>query len=471
MRNIGLFTIIFLFFLSTPAISKERPFATVEVGKDIYFDETEVDVGSWLSYYTWVLMHKGTDEAQKVLPDSNAVEPEVWKYISVKSNEFFEVQGAYTNEPIGYFRKKCIESKKFGERITYTDDCALIHFPITGVTYEQVISFCQWRTKLLGKGKYIFKLPSQDELKKIALKSLSGNEIIKGTKDSVNEKSFAMYNYKAHCNCWKDSVLGRLMAVGAFPSDNLKLFEVYGNVSEMTSEKGIAKGGNFTLYAKQCHPNSVQHYSKPEIWLGFRCIAVIGDGDIEKADSSNFKKALSQPTDTILWQGKFGKFIDPRDSNEYKIVKINDQIWFAENIRFKPDSGEFWAWENDPSYIKPYGYLYNWETSKDVCPTGWHLPTKEDFEVLIKNVGNGDAKVAFNRLTESGDSGFGLKLYVGTRLGKRNFSDLESVLRSSTQYNNKKSASWAVYYIKENTKFLITSYSNTVGTPVRCIKD
>jgi hypothetical protein len=42
----------------------------------------------------------------------------------------------------------------------------------------------------------------------------------------------------------------------------------------MTSIKGVSKGGNFGLYANQCNIDSIQNYTKPEKWLGFRCIII-----------------------------------------------------------------------------------------------------------------------------------------------------------------------------------------------------
>jgi len=34
-----------------------------------------------------------------------------------------------------------------------------------------------------------------------------------------------------------------------------------------------------------------------------------------------------------------------------------------------------------------YGRLYDWETAKTVCPSGWHLPSEEEWEKLINSVG------------------------------------------------------------------------------------
>ncbi len=49
-------------------LAQDRPFGTVKVDDNLFFDQTEVDVGSWLSYYTWVLNHEGQEAARKFFP-------------------------------------------------------------------------------------------------------------------------------------------------------------------------------------------------------------------------------------------------------------------------------------------------------------------------------------------------------------------------------------------------------------------
>jgi len=56
---------------------------------------------------------------------------------------------------------------------------------------------------------------------------------------------------------------------GYFP-DILGLWNLQGNVAEMTSVKGIAKGGSCNHPASEAYNNKSQEYTKPEIWLGFR---------------------------------------------------------------------------------------------------------------------------------------------------------------------------------------------------------
>ncbi len=83
----------------------------------------------------------------------------------------------------------------------------------------------------------------------------------------------------------------------------------------------------------------------------------------------------------------FDSLIDTRDGKIYKTIKIGEQWLMAENLAYKPDQGNFWAYDNDSSNVSKYGYLYDWETAKNVAPKGWHLPTELDWKTLRKSLG------------------------------------------------------------------------------------
>jgi len=90
---------------------------------------------------------------------------------------------------------------------------------------------------------------------------------------------------------------------------------------------------------------------------------------------------------------KEGVFIDERDGKKYKTIKIGTQTIMAENLAFRPISGNYWGVDNNQNNITKYGYLYDWETANKVAPIGWHLPTKDEWNTLYNHLGNDDKKV------------------------------------------------------------------------------
>ncbi len=78
--------------------------------------------------------------------------------------------------------------------------------------------------------------------------------------------------------------------------------------------------------------------------------------------------------------GETGTFSDSRDSKTYKWVEIGNQVWMAENLNY--ESGNSWAYDNNPAYSDIYGRLYDWNTALTSCPDGWHLPTDPEWTQL-----------------------------------------------------------------------------------------
>jgi len=64
----------------------------------------------------------------------------------------------------------------------------------------------------------------------------------------------------------------------------------------------------------------------------------------------------------------------------YKTVEIGAQTWMAENLNCGVEGSK--CYDNSPDSCAKYGRLYTWETAKNVCPEGWHLPSDEEWTVL-----------------------------------------------------------------------------------------
>lgn len=109
-------------------------------------------------------------------------------------------------------------------------------------------------------------------------------------------------------------------------------------------------------------------------------------------------------------------FIDERDGEIYRTVKIDDECWFQDNLRttlyndgspistsndlneiMSTSSGLYSWYDNDEENSRShnYGALYNFAAvvdSRGLCPDGWHLPSILEFEELIKGKNHQDLK-------------------------------------------------------------------------------
>jgi uncharacterized protein (TIGR02145 family) len=149
-----------------------------------------------------------------------------------------------------------------------------------------------------------------------------------------------------------------------------------------------------------------------------------------KGSNSTTINDLITVTENIV---ETGTFIDGRDGHEYKIVKIGEQWWMAENLAYLPfvntltDSSimqsRCYVYDFAGTNVevakatenyRTYGVLYNWASAMNgspgsdaspsgvqgACPEGWHLPSDAEWDQLIESIGSGD--MAGGDLKETG---------------------------------------------------------------------
>jgi uncharacterized protein (TIGR02145 family) len=193
------------------------------------------------------------------------------------------------------------------------------------------------------------------------------------------------------------------------------------------------------------------------------------------------------------------------------IVLGNGQEWMAENLRTTSyangdpipnvidavqwqnlTTGAWAHYNNDSQYENPYGKLYNWYTvadTRNVCPTGWHVPTDIESSTFINyldpnaNGGMNTANTAGGKMKSTGtqywlspntaatnESGFsGLPGGYRPGVGTFQYVGTYGYWWSSTEYD---AANAFVRDLSCSDGYVYSFSSNkTNGFSVRCLRD
>jgi uncharacterized protein (TIGR02145 family) len=202
-------------------------------------------------------------------------------------------------------------------------------------------------------------------------------------------------------------------------------------------------------------------------------------------------------------QWKAGQpFTDTRDGQVYKTVVIGTQVWMAENLNIGTlvRSTMAGAQMSDNSIIEKYcwdnelgncdgsggamkrGGFYEWQEAvqywkgqpalpvRGICPEGWHLPSNQEWNVLLALMGG---SAAYSRLLAGGGSGFDALLtgYRCTMSGTFRVSAMSSDTRTYFWTAEQKDADNVSFLEIGQSSITAIPFLKSVGLCVRCILD
>jgi uncharacterized protein (TIGR02145 family) len=116
---------------------------------------------------------------------------------------------------------------------------------------------------------------------------------------------------------------------------------------------------------------------------------------------------------------------------------------------------------------KKYGRLYTWDTAKNSCPAGWHLPSDNEWKDMINLLGGED--VAGKELKSGGSSGFNDLPGELSSPGNYRLMGFYGTFWSSSNYDS--DHAWYFYITSTGINITSTYFSKLYGFSVRCIKN
>jgi len=235
-----------------------------------------------------------------------------------------------------------------------------------------------------------------------------------------------------------------------------------------------------------------------EYGFSIRCISRdFVDDDDDNDDSGD-------DDEEIECSNELGSFVDERDNRTYKTTKICQQTWMAENLAYMPEVSPSKEGSNTEPYYYVYGYegnsvseamatdnyknygvLYNWPAALNACPSGWHLPTDEEWwtmESYIYDNGHQNTQgTALKSTTGWSDNGNGTDDYgfnalpVGMRDWDNEFYGLGfyGYYMSATSEDEDDDNDGTIGRgFRSTIETVISAHSDRLsGGAVRCVKD
>ena len=268
-------------------------YGCIEIEKGIHIKQTEVSLGDWFAFIYDQYPDGDVNEIEHllpILPDTSSlkvisyfkrnyeVDKEQWKEVSVSE------KASYFPLMLSKLEKKDLTRIK-----------RFCNMPVTGLSEGQISQYLEWQTNKLmiiekqeefQEYSMLLSLPTEAIYEKLlytarrsTMDSVAASQSIG---DSVNIKGCPFFNFYSETECKTKELRIKLYGspyglteIQSYFPDQLGLYNILGNVSEMTNKKNIVFGGNYSNFASQILEEPFQKVELPNNLVGFRYLVTL----------------------------------------------------------------------------------------------------------------------------------------------------------------------------------------------------
>jgi formylglycine-generating enzyme required for sulfatase activity len=278
-----------------PKLNYETPPGSVWLRNNLFIDITEITNMDWLEYMYWTDRHE-PEKHFALLPDTL-----IWRTPTMHDHPNI---------------------------IYYLRHPAYRNYPVVGISYEQAVAYCKWRSDRVNEFIYIrehktreykpdsiyphpevmrFRLPTKEEWEYAAAAGLDQDRFPFGYESFLDKNNIPVSNvleyttlYKRtertvhmHTGSYSDNSYDLVAPVNSFTPNMYGIYNMTGNVSEIIADtlfKGLnhstsLDGSTFKNNPKEyvrtdstefsCDNRFTFRYQEPKAWLGFRCVCEV----------------------------------------------------------------------------------------------------------------------------------------------------------------------------------------------------
>ncbi len=189
--------------------------------------------------------------------------------------------------------------------------------------------------------------------------------------------------------------------------------------------------------------------------------AVIKKEALEKQEEEK-EKELTKTIEKI----ESGSFSDVRDQEIYNWKLMEDgKKWMTRNLNFNtPDS---YCVDEQEANCQKYGRLYTWDAAQQACPTGWRLPSDEEWDNLRALYGGSNKTYRFLKARKNGF----LLSFGGKRTPDGAYDGLNNLGYFWSQTEKNTEEGWVCHFSKIYSNIRKYEYDKNWGFSCRCIQD